>query len=156
MGVSTDGQLSYGIVFEEGFEFPWDYPDFDGDMDEWWMFVNGFENPIESPYTSDGQGYREGFNENSPEIPEYFKNRRNWMESNPLPVELVNYCSLEYPIYLLATKHYCASRGYPEEIDPRILLDTTEPKERLKKFVNQYGIQTDCEPRWWLTSFWEQ
>ena len=29
MGLSTDGEISFGIVFDEGFEFPWDEYDYD-------------------------------------------------------------------------------------------------------------------------------
>lgn len=32
MSTSTNGEICYGILFEEGYEFPWN----DGEMIEWW------------------------------------------------------------------------------------------------------------------------
>jgi hypothetical protein len=55
MGVSTDGQIGYGVVFEEGYKFPWDkYPS--GDIEDWWTEeVLGFKHSFEI-YDIDG-GY---------------------------------------------------------------------------------------------------
>lgn len=30
MGTTTNGQIGYGIVFDEDFEFPWDMEDYGG------------------------------------------------------------------------------------------------------------------------------
>lgn len=36
MGISTDGEICYGIIFEDGYEFPWDI-DHEGDPEMWWI-----------------------------------------------------------------------------------------------------------------------
>lgn len=49
MGVSTDGQLSYGFSYEEDQEFPWRYYDedkeetIDLEIDEWWQEKEGYK-----------------------------------------------------------------------------------------------------------------
>ena len=42
MGVSTDGQICFGIAFEECTEFPWDSEEYDGDIDAWWLSLSSF------------------------------------------------------------------------------------------------------------------
>jgi len=66
MGQSTDGQICYGVKFEEDFEFPWDDDPY-LDEDDWWL---------------------EGASE--AEIDEH---RRDWLKAHPLPFELVNLVS---------------------------------------------------------------
>lgn len=153
MGTSTDGQLSYGIMFEEGFRFPWDAEEFDGDIGDWWKHVKGFVNPIESPWDEDGQ-YRPGYHENSPEIGKYFEHQHAWAVANPLPVEIVNYCSYDAPMYILAIKHFENSRGYPHKIDVNQLLIAEQETETLMAFIKEFHIDTEDEPQWWLSSFW--
>ena len=65
MGVNTDGQICFGIKFEEGDEFPWEDVDGDYDLEEWWRRVNGYTNPHESPWDEKG-GYKEGFSRDDP------------------------------------------------------------------------------------------
>lgn len=43
MGVSTDGQLSYGVVIKEDYELPWENTLHNGDIDDWWLDVRGFK-----------------------------------------------------------------------------------------------------------------
>ncbi len=117
MGVSTDGQLSFGVVFDECFEFPWDSEEFDGDYDEWWQSVNGYENPNPCPYGDDG-GYKPGMNRESPEVKAYHAHSIAWRKENPFPVEIVNYCSGDCPMYLLAVKHVECSRIYRLRVAP--------------------------------------
>lgn len=70
MGQSTDGQISYGIMFEEGHDFPWEMYE-----EEDWMEVNGQTN-----YT--------------------YSEQRDYLKKNPLPFESVNVCSGDCPIFL--------------------------------------------------------
>ena len=58
---STDGQLSYGVVFDEDFEFPWDAEKWEGDIEEWWRDVKGFSNPMYYPFDQEGD-YEPGYN----------------------------------------------------------------------------------------------
>jgi len=152
MGVSTDGQLSFGVTFEEGFEFPWDF-DHNGDIESWWLDVRGFLPSVPRPWTKDGD-YAPGFIKSDPRITEWLSQKSTWLKANPIPVEVVNYCSGDYPLYLLATRHTENYRGYPKKIDPHAMLDTRRDAERLKKFMDEWGIENDQEPAWWLSSYW--
>lgn len=155
MGVRTDGQLSYGVVFDEGFEFPWDADEFEGSIEAWWKYVKGFVNPVEYPCCDDGENYKPGIHQGSPIIKEYYAAEREWQKANPIPVEVVNYCSYPRPMYIIATKHTYNRRGDSNEIDLEWMLDIEEYRERLINFLNEFGIEFDEKPRWYLSSFWD-
>lgn len=154
MGVSTDGQINYGIPFEEGFEFPWS-EDGDGDIEAWWRTANGYENPMFNPFDESGN-YKPGVSRDDPRIGEYFAHQREWMKANPIPVEDVNYCSGDYPMILLAVPGLglSCSRGDPEAFDPASLVATTEQRQSLLDFCKRWGIEVPSEPAWYLTSYW--
>ena len=152
MGVSTNGQLCYGVLFEEGFEFPWDEYD---DIEDWWAKVKGFT-PTVYPYNSEGD-YAEGINAKSPEIDIYHNEKSEWEKANPIPVELVNYCSCDYPMYILTvpSANYYNSRGDAVGIDPTKLLDEQgEAHDILIQFLKEFEIEYEDEPCWLLSSLW--
>ncbi len=153
MGQSTNGQLCWGSKFEEGFGFPWDEKKCEQDIEEWWLVVTGFEPPC-NPYDDRGE-YAEGFTAEDPRVEEYFEQRHTWKEKHPLPIELVNYCSGDAAMYILAIPRLCFHnyRGYPVEIDPAELLETLEDARVLSDFCSNYGIVVE-KPRWWLSSYW--
>jgi hypothetical protein len=155
MGVSTNGEISYGILFEEGFEFPWDNEQGEGDLDDWWKSVNGYENPHFDPFDSAGN-YKPGVAKDDPRIDTYFEHSREWVAAHPVPVELVNYCSDDCPMYILALPGLgtTANRGYPQAIDPAQLVVTAEQAQALKDFCAKHGIETNDEPKWWLSSYY--
>jgi hypothetical protein len=153
MGTSTDGQLSFGVVFEEGFEFPWSVDEYEDDIETWWFTIRGFANPIECPFDDRGNN-KPGIGPDSPVISEYFAKQREWEVANPIPVELVNYCSGSSPMYILATKHIDASRGGPTAVGFDFLRDTDEAFQRLRHFLDEFGIAHDGEIGWWLSSYW--
>ncbi len=151
-------------MFDEGFEFPWDADEFDGDIEEWWKHVNGYDNPHYCPFTEAGeykddapvtvdQFGQKSVKHDDPRVSAYYEYRRKWMSSNPVPIEVVNYCSGDCPMYVLAVKHIECSRGYPQEIDPALLEVTDDDKQRLRDFLERFDIEAD-EPKWWLTSYW--
>lgn len=156
MSTSTDGQLHFGIVFEEGFTFPWDVEEgHEGDIEKWWESVNGYENPNFNPFTEQGN-YKQGVGKNDQRIDAWFEHSREWHKNNPTPIELVNYCSGEYPMYLLALSEvgFCASRGYPEKISPNRLFISDEQRSSLVDFCKKYIADEVGEPAWYLTSYW--
>jgi hypothetical protein len=153
MGTSTDGQLSFGVAFEVEFEFPWSDDKYEGNIDVWWRDVRGFVNPVESPFDDSGN-YKPGVNRGSPVISKYFAKQREWEKANPLPVELVNYCSDDYPMWIIATKHIHAHRGTPKAVDVDFLRDTDEAYQTLCEFLEEFSIESDGEIRWWLSSYW--
>lgn len=152
MGRSTDGQLSYGYVFEEGFEFPWDDERYVGDIEDWWRDVKGFTRAVDSPFDEQGN-YKPGISEGSPEVSRYYAESQEWDKKNPLPVELVNYCSDGCPMYILASKNLRANRGYPTPISLMDMEHTDEAHQRLMSFLEEFGIVPEGEIGWWLSSY---
>lgn len=153
MGVSTDGQICYGVKFEEGYEFPWDI-DHDGDIEEWWLAVKGFKPSVEV-YDSDGE-YINGIEPEESVINNYYQEKRDFVKANPRPVEEVNYCSGNCPMYILAIPSSCKSnsRGYPESFKPEELAVTDEEKSGLAAFIEEYELEPESEPGWWLSSYY--
>lgn len=155
MGVSTDGQICYGIFYKDSEEnsdlFPWDEYDIEG----WWKKVNGYVNPCPDPFDELGN-YKPGFNEKCPEVSAYFRHQREWEEANPVPVELVNCCSGDYPMWIVAVPTSCrvAYRGHPEGLDPASLVVSEEDKMFLIDFCEKHIGPIPSEPQWWLSSYW--
>ncbi len=153
MGQSTDGEISFGYIFEEGFEFPWDEK-WD-DIEDWWRDVNGFI-PTFYPYDDRGE-YKAGVT--SEHIDAYFDEKHEWDKNNyPVPVQLVNYCSGECPMYILAVPGsvVTANRGYPKVINLVILISANEQKSALLDFCLKYeiDIKDQEEPLWRVSSCW--
>lgn len=156
MGVSTDGQICYGILLEEDQELPWDSGQWDGNIEEWWLYaIQGYKNPFEL-YTAKGNYI--GLKPSEEKINQYYAAQREFKKQCPaLPVEPINCCSCDFPIYILAIPSSCrsASRGYPEAFKPRDLdvSDDEDEIHALLAFCEEHGIDGDG-PRWWLSSFW--
>ena len=166
MGQSTDGQISYGVRFPEGFEFPWDLRH-DGDDEAWWRETFGYKPPFEI-YDKDGE-YLDGKEPSEKQIDEYHEAQKKWEQANPLPFQMVNYCSGSAPLYILAVPGtvVTANRGYPQELDPQ--KDLTVRKvaaDKLVSFIAEHikvdpeaWYDDDCDitlpMRWWLSSDWD-
>lgn len=156
MGVSTDGQICYGVILDEDEESPWQDEIFDGDIDEWWVYyILGFKHSFEI-YTQAGE-YINGVEPSKDRINQYYQEKRDFEQANQkLPVELVNYCSGDYPMYILAIPDTCnsARRGYPEKFNPGKLTVTSEQIQVLLDFCEKYAIKYKGEPAWYLSSYW--
>jgi hypothetical protein len=177
MGQSTDGQLCYGIQFHEGFEFPWE----NYGEEEWWREVNGYKPPFQLYSDDNESGYAPGIKtknglygrvevEDEKLVDSYYEHQHEWDEKNPIPVELVNYCSGECAMYIIALKESfkSANRGFPEVINPEELKVTEEQKQKLLDFCNKYLAEVIeeynsdeyneekivLEPKWYLSSYW--
>lgn len=135
MGVSTDGILCFGVAFEDGYNFPWwpqddNEEDGDQDFDDWWAAQTGIAHPP-VPFSD----------ESKPAYHAYWDAKRKALET--CPVELVNYCSCDCPMYILAARDSVtnASRGYPEEVDlPALASKTEQYREAVKEFCRKYKL----------------
>lgn len=156
MGNSTDGMLCYGVKAEEGYEFPWDeWSEEDNDLvyedpEHWWLDVTGFhQKHLE---TLKNQGHDAWFEK----MQEHKKS---------LPFELVNYCSMDCPAYIVAAKGsvITANRGYPVELDieeiartkDEIDMGLNEEVVMLGKFVKEYLGDVDVDMTFHLCSYAE-
>lgn len=152
MGTATDGQICYGIAFEEEFEFPWSEYD---DIEDWWVFtVLGFKHAVEI-YNSEGECI-DGARPAQALIEKYYSDIHVFKKAHPLPVKIVTYCSGDYPKYIIAVPGTCisCSRGEWVEFDPTKLVVIEEQKAALLQFCSDYGIEHEQEPQWLLTSYW--
>lgn len=149
MGMSTDATISYGVMLDEDYEFPW--ADFD-DIDNWWASIRGYKPPFEL-FDADGN-YLNGVEPSDGKVSEYFAHRREWETLNPLPVDLVNYCSGDYEMYILAVpgSTTTASRGYPKDVTDADLSMIPEGTETLRQFCEEFGFPSEF--KWWLSSYW--
>lgn len=156
MSVSTNAYLCYGIVFPEEYEFPWDAEPYHGDIDEWWLWEAIKFKPTVEVFTPEGN-YLEGMNEKHPLVEQYYEEQDALIASNPLPVELVNYCSASYPQYILAAPSTIkvARRGNPTTISSEYL-DVPEKAYRdLLAFVILHKLTFNgMNPGWVLASYW--
>ena len=150
MGISSDGQISYGLSFEEETEFPWG----EQEIDEWWRELKGYK-PSTQLYNSEGQ-YINGERPSNEALKAYYEEQRAWDAANPLPVELVLHCSYDYAMHILAVRgtFKSASRGHPQELDPTLFTILPEQREGLLAFCREHGIEIPGEPKWWLSSLY--
>lgn len=159
MGVSSDGQLCYGYLFEDDHEFPWYTEDDFGDVDQWWQEINGYEElPLEKePFTPDGY-YQNWFRklgklEQEKILTPRWDHHRKWQEEHPIPFDLVNYCSDDYPMYIVAVPStvLTASRRYPE------LVNSFPKIKGISDFyscLKEHGIhECNVQPNWYLSGY---
>ena len=161
MGQSTDGIICYGFLYgEECEEFPWDEEKWEGDFEEWWAF--GFNGagyvPACQPWTDKG-GYAEGFDENSDLKPYFAAKKVHKAKVGPPPVEWVNTCSYECPVWILAVPGtvVTASRGHPESLKTRGVNTASCPPlgdiRQFRAFCAAHSIEVG-ELGWLLGSFY--
>lgn len=148
MGVSTDGIVCFGILLDEDVELPWESGEWeeDSDIEGWWRATRGYQEPFviaDWDAVSDDQ------------MRAYYEHRREWEEEHPCPVEPVNCCSGEYPMWILAVPGsvQTAHRGLPQTLEVPTVHEAAG--EQLLKFCVTYGIEIEegNKPQWWLCSY---
>jgi len=158
MGVSTNGQICYGVVFEEGYEFPWGKDGEDGGIEDWWMEINGYKPPFEI-YDENGD-YIDGKRPPTEKMDQWYESRIAWKKQNPLPVEMINYCSIDYPMWILAVPNIGirCHRGDPTPFELRELGDTPESfsanAKAMMEFLTKHNLKYREGPGWFLSSYW--
>jgi len=143
MSTSTDGQICFGVLVDE---LP------DDNLDSWWLDVLGYEPPFK---LYESGSYINGVKPSEDKIKEYYAHKFDFQEIHPLPVTLINYCSRDHPMYILAVPSSVRSarRGYPEPFDPAGLKVEQNEVEKLLRFCDDYNLKCSW-PRWWLSSYW--
>jgi len=152
---STNGQICYGVLVQdgmEGVEFPWtDYSE-DGEefsLEDWWLFEKtGFS--FDFPYGEDGELLPGKTKKDSDD---YFEARRQHLQENPLPVEMVNVCSGECPSWILAVPGTVmkAHRGHPKMFFPH---EQSVPDcSKFLSFLDECHIAHSLVG-WYLSSYW--
>lgn len=138
MGSSPYGRLSFGIAFDEDFEFPWsDRQKYDNDITKWWLDVSGY---VQSP---------ELYNFES-----IYDAERKWLELHPLPVELVRRGSYDYPCYIVATRSTGVEWTDTLVLTSEMFKSDEADTKILTEFLNKYNIEYEGKPNWLLSSFY--
>lgn len=152
MSISTDGQICFGVLLDEDQHYPWD--DYDGIED--WLLRAVFEyRPTKELFDIDGE-WVDGKKPEQEVIDQYFIERRHFLENNPFPVELVNVCSGDCPIYILAIPESIkkAQRGYPESISPWKMNWNNRWEDDLLAFCDKYELAFSGTADWFLSAYW--
>jgi len=128
MGVSTNGNICFGIIFDEDFEFPWG----DECFDDWYVTKHL------------GMQFAE------------YRDQLKFIRENPIPFELENYCSDGCEMFILAVPGTvkCAHRGYPEKFVPSSLLVDDSSLSKFNDAIK--SLEIDCgeeKPEWILYSY---
>lgn len=83
MGVSARAILFHGVIFPEGYEFPWDETN-DPDVRYWWLYnVVGYKDPFEV-YNDRGE-YLPGIERNH--VDAFYDAQRAALKENPFPFQ---------------------------------------------------------------------
>jgi len=161
MGVSSDGQICYGIAFEEDYEFPWLDEKWSDDKEEdWWITdICGYKPPFE--ICNEHGEYFDGIRPTQEKINQYFKHYQAFKEENPMHVEIVKHCSDNYTMYIIAVPgtFQWNSRGDVEEIKMRVIKPDEEKNvidfcEKYCKPNDEYYKFPEMKLRWLLTSMY--
>lgn len=147
MTVSTDGILCCGVAFDEDARFPWHKPDSkegaEEEFEKWWAERCGIAEPA-----------GEFTDARLIEFRAYWDAQRRAVEK--CPVELVNYCSSDCPMYIVAARGSVrvARRGLPNSIDLTVTNYATKRfQDAVTGFCAEIGLP--CEsPSWLLCSYW--
>ena len=158
MSISSDGQLCYGIAFEIDYEFPWLNEKWEGELEDWWFKGICKYKPLFEIWNNQGE-YIDGIKPSEQKIKKYYKNYNKFKKDNPMPVDVVQHCSYNYPMYIIAVpgtyQNNC--RGDVTEIKIRDISKKEEQNviDFCEKYCkNEYDKFPKMELKWLLTSMY--
>ena len=157
MGISSDGQICYGIEFEDEYEFPWEDEEWNQDIEKWWCFgICGYK-PLFKIYDENGEHIDK--NISPKKINEYYEQYNNFKKINPMNVDIIQHCTYENSIYIIAVPntYQYNSRGYAKEIKLREISEKEENHvinfcEKYCKTISSFDVFPKMELKWLLTS----
>lgn len=162
MGISTDGIICYGYHVGEVDEIeifdPENEKEYDDGIYDWYIEKYlGYKEPF--PMFDEKGMWLNNIEPPEHTITEYLDHRKKFKENNPpIPVELVNVCTSEYPSWIIAvpgTQQRC-DRGYPQIITTETLAVDSIALEKFNEFINKnINPEIDLgELSWWLGSYY--
>ena len=139
MGVSNDAILAFGFSLEEN------RPECLESNDKNYEGFSDMVVDLELKHPNDSFEYRRS--DNSPEWRNYYEEVQKIKAE--CPVELIWFCSYEYPMYFVALKDtkIKARRGDIEMVKMRNI--SSQELDKLKDFCKKYSIEWK-EPNWFL------
>lgn len=146
MGLDWDGLLVYGYDLGIAESVDFEYPD-------WWNEDNeageGFPEFAEHYLLKEMVGFTETWLHNNGEG---FYERSKEAEKK-LGLEIIYYCSYDYPGYILSAKTYRAYQGEPVAIILDDLAVAPDWDEKLNKAIEVLGIKpSNPKPSWLLST----
>lgn len=154
MGTSTDGVLAYGFNLG-GDEGGWEITE----ADEYGEWVPDWHDEEEEDLVSDAETHllrSAGFAETDYKAEGYYDRKRE--AEARVGVELVSYCSDEFPMYVLAAHTLTAYRGDVKAIDFAALEQKRVDEgwdEKLRAACEALGATPkQGQPKWLLVSYW--
>ncbi len=144
MEISTDGQICYGVLLEEGIALPWD-SEYGGKIEVWWLFEALEFKAVDEEQWLIKMGTR----------------RLIKMGTRPAcPVNIINASCKSQPVWIIAIPDSMlkAKRGYPHGFYPMELAEKAPLRWNvvLSGFCEEYDIKFRGVPRWYLSSYWCQ
>jgi hypothetical protein len=151
MGMDASATISFGMEFEEDFEFPWE----DQDIDDWWIKELGFE-PSKEVFDENGN-YNEGMTKKDSD--DYFKEIGEFLENHPCPIIDIRCGSYDNHSTVIAIPSSCIYGDWESGVNIDTLEDFILDNENLNsyyEFMNKYFLDEfmNQKPRWILTCFW--
>jgi hypothetical protein len=162
MGISTNAYISFGFDIGGGDDAPWrhrcnvpkkDHKFRDGDSKDWYYTCVKKYPPTTQLYDSNGMQLPGTTDE---QVNQFFKERREFRDENPLPFELTNTCSGDEPMYILSVPNsgLMCFRGCPEAFSPESLQVNQEDFDKFMLFVQEYFPKlSTVQPKWYLSSY---
>jgi hypothetical protein len=154
MGISSDGQLWFGIEIGECLDDEEFFSsealeviqkkreDGDLDIEEILPRLCGWD----KEYVNDFRD-KNGL--------DYWDSRDEFMKKQRIgDVFIGMHCSYDYPIYFVAIKSFSSSRGYAEKIEHKDLMVSQQEINEFKTVCKRIGIEGEVEPSWHLTSMY--
>lgn len=132
--MAPTGILAFGIVLDDA---PWMNEEFEYNIEEWWLKINGFLAPSAKVYSN-----------------EYYKKSNEFLEKNPLVINqiLSDWHDKDDYVILYMDKYIIeAFDAAAQKIDPKMMQVDKEDILVFKKFMKKY-LNIDEEPYWFLTS----
>jgi hypothetical protein len=150
MGMDASAALSFGMEFEEGYEFPWG----DDEIDEWWRKEIGFKSSKE--IYDENWNYLPGVTKEEKDF--HWKERQDFDKTNPCPVAEVKCGSYDgcYNVILSAREPIIGgSWDNAREFDPtNDFVIPTDILTKYNEFMNKYFPNEFTGGKWLMTCLW--
>lgn len=126
MGFASYAEISYGVKFGNGYEFPWDKEEFNNDIIEWWF----------------------------KEVLKVTQYSRIFYESNLPPVKLVQYAHSDCFILAIPSTVIQCEDCFPYHFKSNDLTFSEEQQLSLIDFIEKYITEKHQTPKWWLSTYY--
>lgn len=157
MGMDADADISFGVAFDEGQDFPWTE---NGDIEDWWRKINGFVPLYEYDWVRDPTPatynhiavFKDGRALTDEELKAHYQHKKDWDEAHPMPVMERSFGSDARSCTLLVvpSSHIHGSWDSPTKFDPSKLLVSLKDLEAFRQFMKTYMPDAPTDNYGWM------